>query len=358
MKRITTALLLLGLAAACLAAPALARHHHRPYCKEDLNPHRQKAHPMPSIKLTNQKMVTALYATLPGGLSRSIDGGMSWQARGSYSYMGLWFITPDVGLVSGDGLYRTDDGGRTQYQVISGAAGSFMSIGMHDALRGYAVGNNAQLYTTADGGITWTSRGGAGLGIGATNLLSVYAVPGTSQIAYVGGNVNEGDAVILKTTDAGASWTLQTSGEASIGIMGITCNADGQHAVANRRYTTDGGTTWSACSSAPASDLGGHKVIATDIFIAARLSTGTLYRSLDGGAKWTLTAAPGVFSYQPYEPIVVSGPQIWAAGSSGVVYSSDRGASWVGLSTPGIAYAITAVTGRLSTGPALVLECE
>ena len=117
-----------------------------------------------------------------------------------------------------------------------------------DANTGTATGDNGTIIRTTDGGNSWAIESS-----GTTNTL--YGISFT--------DVNHGIAVgasgtIVRTTDAGNNWSSQTSGTTN-GLLAVsftdanTGTAVGENGTIVR--TTDGGNTWASQTSGTTNNL-------------------------------------------------------------------------------------------------------
>src|ERR1041385_8490687 len=80
------------------------------------------------------------------------------------------------------------------------------AIGFSDATTVYAGGANGFIQHSTDAGATWTTQTS-----GTTNYLLGFASSSALVGWFVGGNPINGGATILKTTDGGLHWVAQSS---------------------------------------------------------------------------------------------------------------------------------------------------
>ncbi len=168
----------------------------------------------------------------------------------------------------------------------------------------------------------------------------LYAVSFTD--ANAGTAVGEG-GTILRTTDGGAHWTIQTSGYEGTGItlfgrVFYRC----QHWNGRRRKlslpvmaavirTTDGGNTWLTKYSNPGAFITGVSftdantgtVIGVDFNVGETL----ILRTTDGGDTWVNQTGPLTFYYGISFTDANNGTIVGAAGT--IVRTTDGGANWV-----------------------------
>jgi alpha-tubulin suppressor-like RCC1 family protein len=205
-----------------------------------------------------------------------------------------------------------------------------------NGLKMAAVVSNGYLYTSANGGGTWTE---------ATTLgqKSWYGVAGSSDGTKL---VAVADGYrIFTSIDSGATWTQQTSTSASK-WRSVASSADGTKLVAgdyqSRLATsTDSGVTWigrgnNANWTSVASSSDGTKLVAA-------AQAGFLYTSIDSGVTWTARmtdvnrAWSAVASSADGTKLVAAGypsTNIYTSTDSGVTWTSRASArSWQGLAS-------------------------
>jgi hypothetical protein len=132
-----------------------------------------------------------------------------------------------AGSIDGS-IYTSADGGATWTQRTGAGNWYWQSIASSaDGMALAAVGNNpGYVYTSTDGGATWTQRTGAG----SRNWRSIASsADGTKLAAVAGGNT------LYTSADGGATWTTQTAPTTS-GLMGVwfltvASSADGNKLV-------------------------------------------------------------------------------------------------------------------------------
>jgi photosystem II stability/assembly factor-like uncharacterized protein len=219
------------------------------------------------------------------------------------------------------------------------------------------------VWKTTDGGQTWTplTDSQASLAIGAvavdpnnpTTIFAGTGEPDSSTDSYYGQG-------LLKSTDAGATWTLIrspfTAGDTAPDFTAIVVQPGNSNLVlaANQAgvyRSADGGTTWAqvvnGCATALIFDTKNTSVLYTGTGCYSN-ALGPLLKSTDAGQTWTaiegtgantVPAAPSVFRTAITESS--DGSTLFAAFAKsdftapGSLYrSTDGGANWTPLSPP------------------------
>src|SRR5262249_47563818 len=147
----------------------------------------------------------------------------------------------------------------------------------------------------------------------------------------VGADFNTSTAVILRTTDGGATWVSQYDGtEAQFSAVSFTDANTGTAAGSSGTIvrTTDGGNTWvEQTSGTPNLLLGVSFTDANNGTVVGQ--TGEIIRTTDGGSNWVLQSTGittetfvGVSFKDP-----VTGTAVGNAGS--VLRTTDAGDTWI-----------------------------
>ena len=114
----------------------------------------------------------------------------------------LWFSTSEAGDVSGQGLRgfaieRSADGGRTwRWTALPSCTACSVSFSFLGPARGFALGSNGNLYSTLDGGASWSL---------APTRLPKSAVP---ALDFVSGKLgwSSSGRLLERTADGGRTW--------------------------------------------------------------------------------------------------------------------------------------------------------
>lgn len=249
----------------------------------------------------------AIYAATDAGLLKSTDGGALWSAvEGSertYTLVQAHPRRPGMIFAVRDGvLFRSTEGGGTR-QVFDGPEGVLalaFSSGRRTLI--YAAAGNG-LWKSADTGQTWRR-----LDLGFPGLVQTIAAdPRNPRVLYAG--LVQNRRVLLKSTDAGATWKLSQRGLPIV----------------------DGSTLLS---------VGELAVDRTDSSIVyAVLGQQELLRSSNAGRTWARAGRPPGLLLNDLETTRYG---LLAGTSAGVFLSTDRGLTWQ-IRTSGLV--ATSITG-------------
>jgi photosystem II stability/assembly factor-like uncharacterized protein len=279
---------------------------------------------------------TFYIGTPDGGVWKTTDAGRTWTSlmdhektasigalavaasNPSVLWVGTGQVTTRWDMVSGNGVYRSRDGGKTWEQRGLTDSRHIGRVWIDPrnpdvvlvAALGHLFGANAErgIFRTADGGATWQKVLAVDELTGATDLASDPTAPDTlfastwqmrnyPWLSYFSPNVGPGSG-IWKSTDGGKTWArLAGHGlpEVPLGRIGL--------AVAPR------GRVYATIDAVPATGVAG------------------LYRSDDGGANWQRVNANASLS-NAYSASVTIDPRnsdtIYAMGQS-IRVSKDGG---------------------------------
>ncbi|MGB3076207.1 MAG: YCF48-related protein [Chitinophagales bacterium] len=349
-----------------------------------------------------------------GNIFHTNNGGTNWELQyeqNNINFTGVSFGDALHGVACGylqssskGRIFKTNDGGITWTSIYNYNADKILDIKVNENGEGIALArNSSSVIYTHDGGNTWGSA--------AVDFYAPQVVAG-KQGFFVGGNAghlyrNDSSVTaftkidqrisedpfydvvfadqqhgfittytgLLKTTDAGVTWSVDTSITGPIGDLQFT---DPQHGyfekitypgpVETFYKTTDGGNTWGQVSTV----AGGYSpVFVRDSLTAfAFLNTlsggyGNIYRSTDGLQTWqaVLDSVPEIYDY-----CFVNDQTGWATGftfySGRTIYkTSDGGATWVlNYQSPDINTTASCITfidplhGFLGTNNGMYLE--
>ena len=283
-------------------------------------------------------------------------------------------------------IYRSDDGGTTWDAVCVGdKCGVSAEVTFLDRDHGWGIGygpggdlNAGSVYSTSDGGHTWTLLGPTPF-VGPMHFLDLehgWAVSEPSGYSGSPGLATKGGGDLYRTDDGGRTWTPfspDIGGTLHFGIPqwfgndGVVVawsepgEESGQHDQVRVYTTHDGGNSWRGQVAPPADDAtdrygNSPQLLAPESPFSASspldwmLFIGPdLYVTHDAGAHWdTLTPAPAIT--RVFSLAQTSASSAWALAMVPVcadpasteqecrlevlVHTDDGGPSWPAVPTP------------------------
>src|SRR6202040_2855839 len=246
-------------------------------------------------------------------------------SAGPLGLRAIQFIDPDHGWIAGDigaegVIYRTDDGGRhwTSDPVpILPQSLSFVS-----SKQGWAAGYPG-IAATSDGGVTWKKQPLLG---GALHLTAIQM----QRAGRLGWAVGWQGAV-LKTTDAGLSWSRQVLPQAEDFTAVYFLDANVAWTVSEEGSvwsTADGGATWLKLAVGPKTPTGGpplRSIVFLDRQHGWVAGTDGIFATQDGGGSWKQRVAASVLSMSFSDSNTGS-----AVGIGTILLTQNGGATWEG----------------------------
>jgi photosystem II stability/assembly factor-like uncharacterized protein len=317
-----------------------------------------------------------------GGVWRTTDYGRTWtpifdeQPTGSVGALEVAPSNPDIlyigsgeglqrpDLSTGDGIYKSIDGGKTwrHLGLRDGQQISALLVDPRDpkrvfaAVLGHPYGANEErgVFRSTDGGETWVkvlykdeNTGAVALAFDPANAQTMYAVLWAArQGPWENGAWQGPKSGLFKSVDGGTTWRQLSNGLPStkqglgrIGIAVAPSDPNRLYALADAPSlgglyrSLDAGENWERINSEPrlwgrGSDFAEVKVNPKNKEVVYIANTST-YRSSDGGKTFTaIKGAPGGDDYHTVW-INPDNPQIiLLASDQGAVISVNGGATW------------------------------
>lgn len=295
-------------------------------------------------------MRPSIAATTTGGASWTDQtAGPPWVAHladvASAGTTTAWAVgsdSCDQGVILG----TRDAGTSWAAETVPPGVGGVSGVSFPDAQHGWAVARiigaaiGSAIIATSDGGTTWvrqTEPMGVGQlwGIKFVNSSVGWAV-GTGYVSY------SSSGQLLKTTNGGATWSLQTLPVTTLTGLWFTDSLNGWVTGTGSSYagvvmaTSDGGTNWTTqtipAGSSPAalrfSDSSNGWTAGSNFSMAGPPS-GQILHTVDGGANWSSQPLPAVAS----ELTGVSFPSTSAGWTVGFSRQSSGASAGVVLGT-------------------------
>ncbi len=263
-----------------------------------------------------------------GAVLKTTDGGASWQASNVSPLPfpqkpwlhSVYFTSATTGYVVGGGCWKTTDGGSTWIeQTTNWTTTALFSVCFTSADTGYIAGGNGNIIKTTNAGANWTLQS-SGSG---TELHAISFVKSSGWAA--------GNFAVLHTTNGGTNWLSQSVSSSVIyydceAISQNICYASGTGGTIIK--TTNGGANWVTQTTGTVSDI-------TDLFFLDSITgyacggQGTILKTINGGTTWTTEASgmPTGILFSVFFPQAGVG---YICGGSGLLIKS----SVVGIDDP------------------------
>lgn len=295
-----------------------------------------------------------------GTLLSTNDAGVTWQARRSGTELALTrvvFVDAQTGWIATTNgqILKTSDGGATWQAVSVGTGESFQSLGASDASTAWVTMNSwSGPLVTTDGGMHWSR-----ISVPSTYSVQRY-VPASANVAWAVGYGWTNSPYLMRTADAGASWSevpalpaLEPGMSRSIGDLQVAgtehawlVSHESGYPNSGASYvsrtvtlrTVDGGTTWQPFA-APIDNMSISMQFAdaNNGIAGAGWASNAWRRTTDGGTTWNAIPTPvpanGAFLIQLR---ALAAQVLEFKDSQGQIYlSTDGGIHWAQRSPNG-----------------------
>jgi len=289
--------------------------------------------------LTPQKIFLGTSSATIGRLAVSNDYGATFAPVAGYTSTSLirsiYFHDETRGFVGNSSyqLFTTTDGGATFTSVDFGT-GTLYEIKFFDSVNGAAAGANGQVFLTGDGGATWdtTNTGFTGANNYSLTLKGNSQIDAFDDILIAG----EGGA-ISKTIDFGVNYTALSQTATTETLRDIDFPTEttgyavgGSTTASDVLKTTDGGLNWVKTPFDGGYRLYSQTWINETTGWVGRRGPDGIFKSTDGGLTFT-QQNPGVGTSTTiwYDIKFADANNGYAAGSSGYyVKTTDGGTTW------------------------------
>ena len=231
--------------------------------------------------------VSSLYNGSTFNIYKTTDGGSTWTGQNSgytsMRFMSIFFFHPDTVLISGnDGvIVRTTNGGTTWVTMPTGVTDQLWSLEFTNRTTGYCAGSTGRVLKTTDGGTSWFA-----LNSGVQNQLYCLQFLNDS-LGYASGS-----GLVLRTTDRGNSWvdihfpSILPFDELRQVVFTDPATAYVIADVGRIRKTTDAGATWTMLTTGTTEALFGIDFVDQNTASCCGFN-GTIITTTNAGLTWT-----------------------------------------------------------------------
>lgn len=269
----------------------------------------------------------------PTRVFTTTNGGVNWRMtlHNDIAPGHLSFLDVNNGMLVGEMIHVTSDGGRSWVRKDKGTRARIMDVTFLDSQTAVAVGSDGVILRSTDGGRVWNQvRGGDSM-----YLTSLSFADSSTGLAVAS------SGAILKTSDGGMTWTPLNSGIS--GILFDIHMLDQDRAIAagiDMIRTTNGGSTWERLDPPVSYRYHGvryineQRIIAVGFTAAPPESTlshqGMIVRSENGGIDWSADYFPDV--QWLYDVAFISDDCGTVVGDGYSIYRTiDGGDSWAAI---------------------------
>lgn len=274
--------------------------------------------------------------------SAANDGGWCWQQPRptGTSREDYFFLDAQTGWSVGDNgeIFKTADGGKTWARQDSGLRTRLLAIAFADANSGWAVGEFGAVLRSTDGGKTWSQQA---LGLSDSGMR-LRVIDANTAVAYS----SYGYSRVRRTTDGGKTWTEASFTPTEVGSDGTLWSFDGN----TLKKSADGGATSSTLYTGSGYSERFQLLSPQLLFLrnfsaiwdsatSRYINKLTLRRSTDGGASWTSYEAQGLIDADlnysgPGEVVFQDADRGFLVAGAAIYRTADGGRNWTKLGVP------------------------
>ncbi|MES2516517.1 MAG: YCF48-related protein [Bacteroidota bacterium] len=219
------------------------------------------------------------------GIYRTIDGGVTWNKVFSSNILNsITFINSTTALAVGSqGLVlKTIDGGNTWSSIYINNYSYLRKAIFRDVNNGIIVGGFSEIFYTNNGGINWYLASGANLS-SVPSYGSASFVPNSSKVYAISSNV------LMMSTDNGVNWSqVSVYGNASYNDITFSSTNNGWIVGSGGILlkSIDGGSSWQSQVSGTTKSLVAVQFLNNQVGFACGNSGTTLIKTIDSGNTW------------------------------------------------------------------------
>ncbi len=260
---------------------------------------------------------------IPSILLKTSNGGITWSIAYSINqlkhFYGIEFPENNTGYVSpydAGYIMKTTNGGNSWTDLLY--TSYIVSTSFTSVSTGYAYGENGAFYSTRNGGVNWSyshiehwasidfASDTTGYLVGRFGLVWKTTNSGTSWdtiprlinnlnsvnfISENSGFVAGNSGTLLKTTNGGINWmNISSDFNYDFNYIKFFDEYTGYLSENIILKTTDGGISWDSVAYYNST----YKVQFLNPDTGFVGSSGTIYKTVDGGKSWTLRGVPGM----------------------------------------------------------------
>ncbi len=228
-------------------------------------------------------------------------------------------------------IYKSYDGGNTILQRVFGNA---RNVTIADVAwkgsKAIAVGSQGNIIVSSDNGEHWGVLPSSAINTTVAIALFTRVQMIDENIAYAIGRNREDNAIVVKTTDGGASWNV-TDLAMHADLMdlhfisateGFVCGA-----VGTIMRTTDGGATWTPQSTP--TNSGVYSIYFLNATKGWACGDNLIMRTTDGGTTWTTSQIVNNLSGVFNDIVFINENSGWIVGNYGyILHTIDGGETW------------------------------
>jgi photosystem II stability/assembly factor-like uncharacterized protein len=273
----------------------------------------------------------------------------------SYDYGGASCFQDGILWIGKNQLWKSDDTGKTWTKVLDCGQSVILTITFYDRFHGLVGTDNANLFQTNDGGLSWKNLNSTGSGnyvysafyIGSPQTIVFSAYTSTLYLSHDGGasftssNLSSGLTLWAGHALSGGSAYMMVEGQSPGNGMG-----------ARIAETSDYGNTWQPPGLQKDWDSYGFDYDKCDSNVIYLVNedamqsddgNSNIFVSSDRGKTWTTAVSKKtdpsmVLPYICGAIVSVPGATFAATNTDGILRSTNKGATWKSIGGPSMSY--------------------